>query len=101
MGFFSAIKQGFNEGRKISHAEAEIRRNLRDSHEVVRMIEPNYGRIITFKINAEEPYLHMYEEQLFTLAKGVKATATVSDTNRTVTLTCPDFVTAKSVRESF
>ncbi|MCI8411402.1 MAG: hypothetical protein HFJ40_02990 [Clostridia bacterium] len=65
------------------------------------MIEPNYGRIITFKINAEEPYLHMYEEQLFTLAKGVKATATVSDTNRTVTLTCPDFVTAKSVRESF
>ena len=51
MGLFSEFKNSFNSGRAKAHAEAEARR----SRKIIKLIDPNYGRIVTLQVMEEEP----------------------------------------------
>ena len=66
---------------------------------MVKLIEPNYGRLVTLQVLEEEPILHMKMRILTAIADGEKVKANVSD--NTVTLTFSDADTAEAYRAAW
>ena len=86
MGLFSEFKKGF---------EAEAQRNRK----VVKLIEPNYGRIVTLQVLEEEPVLSMMIDMLITI-KGYQNTS-VTISGNVVTFTFADGTLAEAFRSSW
>lgn len=95
MGLIDDLRNSFNGGRDKARAEAETRRHNRQIRDV-RLAEPNYGNLVTFCIDAEEPVLHMYVNQLEALANTLDAESIVSGKN--VTIQCKNSIIAEAVR---
>lgn len=98
MGFLKAVKEGFNKGVSIAHVEAEAKRFVRLS-KVIKVVEPNYGRIVTIEITTPEQYRHLYVSQLTTYAEGINGKISVSGNK--VTIEAPDFNTAEIIRKGW
>lgn len=98
MGFWNDLKHSFNGGRAKAHAEAEDRRQSRNK-KVVKLVSPSSGTLITFHIEAEEPFLHMYVEQLKAMAKALDAEIVAY--GKKVTIQCADPIIAEVVRENW
>lgn len=66
---------------------------------MVKLIDPNYGRLVTLQVLEEEPILHMEMRILTAIADGEKVKANVS--GNTVTLTFSDADTAEAYRAAW
>lgn len=66
---------------------------------MVKLIEPNYGRLVTLQVLEEEPILYMEMRILTAIADGEKVKANVS--GNTVTLTFSDADTAEAYRAAW
>lgn len=66
---------------------------------MVKLIEPNYGRLVTLQVPEEGPILHMKMGILTAIADGEKVKANVS--GNTVTLTFSDADTAEAYRAAW
>ena len=68
--------------------------------EMVKLIEPTYGRVVTLQVLREEPFLlDMSIRMLTSIADGEKIKANVS--GNTVTLTFSDAAFADAYKEGF
>ena len=68
--------------------------------EMVKLIEPTYGRVVTLKVLREEPFLlDMSIRMLTAIADGEKIKAKVS--GNTVTLTFSDGASADAYKSAF
>jgi len=83
----------------MTEMESNAKANREYVSKVVKLVKPNQGRIITFQIIAEEPALHMYIQQIVTMAKACNAKVTVS--GKMVTATYPNADMAEIVRKSW
>ena len=98
MGFWEAAKTGFNQGVRKAHIEAETTRFINLS-KVIKVVEPNNGRIITVEITTAEKYRHLYVSQLTTYAESIKCK--VSVLGNKVTIEAPDVNIAEIIRKGW
>lgn len=66
---------------------------------MVKLIDPNYGRLVTLQVLEEEPILQMEMRILTAIADGEKVKSRVS--GNTVTLTFSDADTAEAYRNAW
>lgn len=66
---------------------------------MVKLIDPNYGRLVTLQVLGEEAHLHIKMRILTAIADGEKVKANVS--GNTVTLTFSDADTAEVYRAAW
>ena len=95
MGLFSEFKNSFNIGRDKAHAEAEARRNRK----IIKLSEPNYGRIVTLQVMEEEPVLSMMIDMLTTI-NGYQNTS-VTTSGNVVTFTFENATLAEAFRSTW
>ena len=76
MGLFSEFKKGLSSEKNKINTEAEAQINQK----VIKLIEPNRGRIVTLQVLAEEPILSMVIDMLTTL-KAYQNTSVTSSGN--------------------
>ena len=96
MGFWQTFKTGFNQGVQKARVEGTAKRFVELS-EVIKVVEPNNGRIITVEILKDEPYLGLYVSQLTMCAESLKCKVSVS--GNTVTMEAPDCNIAEIIRK--
>lgn len=70
-----------------------------DSRKIIKLIEPNYGRIVTLQVLKEEPMLSMIIG-LFTTVNGFQNTSVTASGN-IVTLTFADGNLAEAFRSTW
>lgn len=92
---FSAFEEGLNSEKKKTYDEARKNRN----EGVVKLINPNYGRVVTLQVTGGEPFLHMAINILTAGADGKNIEAKVS--GNIVTLTFSDDILAEKFRSSW
>ena len=95
MGLFSEFKKGFTSGKDDSLTEKETKNNQR----LIKLIEPNKGRIVTLQVFAEEPVLQMFIN-LITAIDGYNDTK-ASISGNIVTFTFPNDSIAELFRSSW
>ena len=98
MGFWKAAKEGYNYGRSKSHTETKAAENAALA-KVIKVVEPNYGRIITLEITAAQQYLRFYLDQINLYSESLKCKVTVSGNK--VTIEAPDADIADIVRKTW
>ena len=98
MGFWKAAKEGYNHGAQKARAEAKASR-IASLSKVIKVVEPNYGRIITLEITAQEQYFHFYLDQIKLYSEYLKCKVTSSGSK--VTIECPDSNIADIVRKTW
>lgn len=98
MGFWKAAKEVFNQEAHKTHAEKEATK-FETLSKVMKVVEPNYGRIITFEITTPEQYRHLYVSQLTTYAEAIKCK--VSVLGNKVTIEAPDSDIAEIIRNGW
>ena len=98
MGFWQTFKTGFNQGVQKARVEGEAKRFVELS-KVIKVVEPNYGRIVTVEITRPEQYLKFYVSQLTTGAETLKCKVSVSGNK--VTIEAPDSNIAEIIRKTW
>lgn len=98
MGFWKAVKEGYNYGKTKSRAETKAAK-IASLSRVLRVVEPNYGRIITIEITAPEQCHHFYLDQLKLYSGYLKCKVTASGSK--VTIECPDSNVAEIIRKAW
>ena len=92
MELFSEFKNIFNSERDNSHVKVDVRRNRK----VIKLIEPNYGRIVTLQVMEEEPVLSMTIDML-TIVNEYQNTS-VTTSGNVVTFTFEDATLANELK---
>ncbi len=95
MGLFSEFKDGFNSERNKAHTEAEAGR----IRKIIKLIEPNYGRIVTLQVMEKEPALSMMIDMLTTIT-GYQNTS-VTTSGNVVTFTFENATFAEIFRSTW
>lgn len=98
MGFWKAAKEGYNYGRSKSHTETKAAENA-SLAKVIKVVEPNYGRIITLEITAAQQYLRFYLDQINLYSESLKCKVTSSGSK--VTIEAPDSNIAEIIRKTW
>lgn len=66
---------------------------------IIKLVEPNCGRIVTVQVMAEEPFLNIIIAQIQKTAECLKAKVSVS--NKIVSMEFPNTIGANAIRENF
>ena len=95
---WESVKKGWNEGKSRAQFEGTTRRLQIEFNGIVKIVEPNYGRIVTIRVLSDKGK-DLYISQIKTYAEAIDAKI-IKASDAEVTFECPDFSIAEICRKT-